>query len=523
MRRSLGVKDGVAIAASSTAATTSIGIGMGALAAYAGRQTPALLLLAFLPILGIALSYARLNRSEPNMGSGYTWVGRSIGPWPGFLTGWVVLVGNVIFMAYTGAVTGSVVLQFLNKLGLRSVLGLELDPSSTGVSTAVGLVALVVVTITAITGVRSATRLQMGLLIFEYAVLLVFCGYALIVGDQPFSLSWLNPFEIGSPTALAQGMVLAVFIYWGWDAAFSVNEETRSASDAARGGLIALVAMLGLFLVGALAFQRVMDADELIRNGPQALTFLGSRLAPEPWASLPLAALMCSAFASLQSSVIPTARGALAMGRDRTLGSIWQRVHPRYGSPAAGTLLIMAIAALLAVLAVGIPELNDMILTAVNSIGLTVALYYGLTALACAVRFRASLREGVVRALRDVVVPAASALVLFGLGGYLVVNYATMSDHFAANPDNGWFMLTLPALFVLLGLAVAAWAKWVRRAPYFRTGHGTDADAITLPMDGPVGSTMDGRVRPPIDDRVGSPTDGRVGPPIDEEGDRTTP
>ncbi|WP_406482368.1 APC family permease [Streptomyces platensis] len=495
MRRSLGVKDGVAIAASSTAATTSIGIGMGALAAYAGRQTPALLLLAFVPILGIALSYARLNRSEPNCGSGYTWVGRTIGPWPGFLTGWVVLVGNVIFMAYTGAVTGSVVLQFLNKLGLYSVWGLRLDPASTGVSTAVGLLALVVVTITAITGVRAATRLQMGLLIFEYAVLLIFCGYALVIGDQPFSLSWLNPFEIGSLQAVAQGMVLAVFFYWGWDAAFSVNEETRNSSDAARGGLIALVVMMGLFLVGALAFQRVMSTGELLHNGPQALTFLGGALAPEPWASLPLAALMCSAFASLQSSVIPTARGALAMARDRTLGPVWQRVHPRYGSPAVGTLLIMAIAALLAVLAVGIPKLNDMILTAVNSIGLTVALYYGLTALACAVRFRDSLRAGVVRALRDVVVPAVSALTLFGLGLYLVWDYATMSDHFELSPDNGWFMLLLPVLFILAGLATAAWAKWVRRAPYFRTGQGTDADAITLPMDGdggPLPSPVEG-------------------------------
>ncbi|BCK66598.1 hypothetical protein Srufu_005510 [Streptomyces libani subsp. rufus] len=282
MRRSLGVKDGVAIAASSTAATTSIGIGMGTLAASAGRQTPALLLLAFVPILGIALSYARLNRSEPNCGSGYTWVGRTIGPWPGFLTGWVVLVGNVIFMAYTGAVTGSVVLQFLNKLGLYSVWGLRLDPASTGISTAVGLLALVVVTITAITGVRAATRLQMGLLIFEYAVLLVFCGYALVIGDQPFSLSWLNPFEIGSLQAVAQGMVLAVFFYWGWDAAFSVNEETRNSSDAARGGLIALVVMMGLFLIGALAFQRVMSTGELLHNGPQALTFLGDALARSP-------------------------------------------------------------------------------------------------------------------------------------------------------------------------------------------------------------------------------------------------
>ncbi|WP_439945656.1 APC family permease [Streptomyces sp. BBFR109] len=485
MRRTLGVRDGIAIAASSTAATTSIGIGMGVLALYAGRQTPALLIVAVLPILGIALSYARLNRTEPNCGNGYTWVGRSIGAWPGFLTGWVVLVANVVFMAYTSAVTGSVILQFVGKLGLHRLFGVALDPGSTGVSTVIGLAALVLVTVTAVTGVRSATRLQWVLLMFEYAVLLVFCTWAIVSGDQPFSWRWLDPFAIGSVHSLAQGLVLAVFVFWGWDAAFTVNEETKNASDASRGGFIALLAMLGLLVFAAIAFQRAMSNDELIAQGPQALTRLGAMLAPEPWASLPLAALMCSAFASLQSAVIPTARGALAMGRDRTLGRLWTKVHPRYGSPAAGTVLIMAMSAGVAVLAVGIPRINLMILTAVNSIGLIVALYYGLTALACAVRFRGALREGPLEALRGVLVPGAGALVLFGLGIYLAYQYATMSDHFEASPDNGWFMLLIPALFVLTGLVAAAVAKWRRRSPYFATGRGTDADALALPMDTP--------------------------------------
>ena len=66
-----------------------------------------------------------------------------------------------------------------------------------------------------------------------------------------------------------------------------------------------------------------------------------------------------------------------------------------------------------------------------------------------------------------------SALALFGLGGYLVWDYATISDHFELSPDNGWFMLLLPAPVDPGRPASAAWAKWVRRAPYFRTGQGT--------------------------------------------------
>ncbi|MEU0672137.1 APC family permease [Streptomyces sp. NPDC006172] len=483
LRRSLGVVDGVAIAASSTAATTSIAIGMGTIATIVGLQAPALLLLAFLPVLGIATAYARLNRSEPNCGNGYTWVGKTLGPWPGFLTGWVTIVGSVIFCAYTSAVMGSVLLILANKAGLHTVAGIALDPSSTGVSTAVGLVLLVGLTALAVTGTRATTRFQFALLVFEYTVLIGFCGWALITGKQPFSLSWFNPFAISDGTAFAQGMVLAVFFFWGWDAAFSVTEETRRPGDSARGGLIALFAMLGLFLFASVAFQREMSLNELIHNGPQALPYLGEKLAAEPWATLPVVALMFSAAASVQSTLIPTARGLLAMGRDRTMGPLWTRVHPRYGTPAAGTAVVLVIASVIALLAVALPRLSDMLLAAVNAIGLLVALYYGLTALACAVRFRSALREGPRAAVPAVGVPAVSSMVLLGLGGYLGHSYLTMSDHFELSPDNGWFMFSLPAVIVLAGLVMAAVAKYVRNSPFFAGGRGTDAEAIDLPMD----------------------------------------
>ncbi|MFJ4713725.1 APC family permease [Streptomyces sp. NPDC088785] len=480
LRRSLGVVDGVAIAASSTAATTSIGIGMGSLAATVGLQAPAILLVAFVPILGIATAYARLNRVERNMGSGYVWVGRSLGPWLGFLTGWVTLVGTLIFMAYTSAVTGSVFLQFANKAHLDAVGGLRLDPNSTALSTVVGLVVLTAVTVTAVTGVRKATRLQAWLLVFEYAVLLGFCGWALVTGSHGFSWAWLNPFAVHDGTGFAQGLVLAVFFFWGWDAAFSVTEETTDVRDAGRGGFIALFTMLALFLYGSVAFQREMSLPELMEQGPQALTYLGAKLADEPWAGLPLLALLFSAVASLQSSVIPTARGLLAMGRDRTMGQVWTRISPRYGSPAIGTVLVTAVSAAVALLALAIPKLNEMILAAVNSIGLVVALCYGLTALACAVRFRGMLGTAPREALRAVVAPGLSGIALLGIGLYLGRDYATMSDHFALSPDNGWFMLSVPAAILLSGLAMAAVAKYHRRSPYFVTGRGTDADAVPL-------------------------------------------
>ncbi|MFE4420120.1 APC family permease [Streptomyces sp. NPDC056817] len=467
MRKSIGVVDGIVLAASSTAATSSIGIGLGLMASIVGLHLPAIMLLAFLPVLGIAGGYGRLNRAEPDAGSSYRWVGRILSPWLGFLTGWVNVVGTIVFMAYTTTVTGSAIIQLLGQATVHSVAGLSLDPDSTLQSTLLGMAVLVAAALVAVRGLDLAARLQKYLLIFEYGVLLAFCGYGLFVGDQPFSLQWYNPFDIPSAEALAQGMVLAVFCYWGFESVFSVGEEVGDPRDASRGGFVALTVMLLLFLLAGTAFQRVLPLGELSDNGAQGLAYFGTKLAHQPLAALPLIALMFSAVASLQASVIPTARGMYAMGRDGVLGSVWTRLHPRHGTPAAGTLLITAIALALAVLALVIPTVNDLIFAAVNAIGIVVALYYALTATAAAVHFRHLLRTSPTEALRAVVGPVLGALALLAIGGYLAWTFYRSTDHLELSADNGWFALLVPVLMIGSGLLAAAWARWHRRSPYF--------------------------------------------------------
>ncbi len=271
-----------------------------------------------------------------------------------------------------------------------------------------------------------------------------------------------------------------VFCYWGFEAVFSVGEEVRDPGDASRAGTIALVSVLAVFLLAGTAFQRVLPLDELAENGAQGLTYFGNRLAQQPLAALPLIALTFSAVASLQAAVIPAARGNFAMGRDRTLGPVWTRLHPKYATPAAGTLLIAAIAAVIALLSLVIPTVTDLIGAAVNTIGIVVALYYALTATASAVRFRHLLRESPSAGLRAVVAPLVSALVLVLLGGYLAWTFYDSADHFELRADNGWFQLLCPVLLIASGVVAGAWARWVRKSPYFTTGRGTDADTGVL-------------------------------------------
>jgi amino acid transporter len=467
MREVLGPVDGAVIAMSNTAPTLSIGIGMGVIAGIVGRSIPALVVLAFLPVLGIASAYSQLNRVERNCGAGYTWVGRTLTPWLGFQSGWVTLAGSTIYLAYGSQVCGALAITFANEAHLHSLFGLALNPGSTALTTVLGLIVLVLLTLTAIRGADLVARFQTPMIVFEYLVLIGFCCYALVKGHQPVTWSWVSPLASGSPKVLANGFVVCVYIFWGWDSVFSVTEETRRPRDAARAGYGSLLLMLGMFLLAAFGLQRLFPTGAMAANAATLLPYLGTTLAREPLAALPLVAMLFSSVASLQSGVLPTARGALAMGRDGALGPVWTRLHKRYATPAYGTVLICSVAALLGVLALGIGTLGQFIAAAAISVGVLVSLYYCLAGFACAVRFRAALLTGAGPALRQVILPGLSALALLAGGVYLAYSDWVSSPGFAFSASNGRFLALVPAVIVAAGIVLSAWAKWGRRAAYF--------------------------------------------------------
>ena len=107
--------------------------------------------------------------------------------------------------------------------------------------TTIGVIFLIVMCAVTAIGIEISARLQWFLLGFEYLMLLIFSVVALIkvyashpAGSIHPSLSWFVPnMNLG---ALSGGVLLALFIYWGWDTAVSVNEETRGQVPHPRGG-----------------------------------------------------------------------------------------------------------------------------------------------------------------------------------------------------------------------------------------------------------------------------------------------
>jgi amino acid transporter len=192
----LGFVSSVVIGVASTAPGYSLAASLGFVVAVAGigLQAPAVLLLAFVPMLLIASAYYYMNRADPDCGTTFSWVTKAMGPSWGWLGGWAIIVADVIVMANLAQIAG--LYSFL-------LFGWESAAESVVAVTAVGVLWIAVMTTICVIGIELSARTQVGLLGAEILTLAAFAVVALIkvaTGDalpdsvDP-SLSWLNPLE----------------------------------------------------------------------------------------------------------------------------------------------------------------------------------------------------------------------------------------------------------------------------------------------------------------------------------------
>ena len=472
-RGALKLLDTVVIAVSSTAPAYSVATAIGALALAVALAAPAAIWVGFLPVMGVAIAYYYLNRVDPNCGASYSWVGKFINPKLGFFSGFVQIAASLIFLSFAAPQAGQATLQLFNAFNLTGIGPLNLDTTSVasqGAAVVIGVLWLAFVTYMVMVGIRVAARFQYVLLGLEYFIVL---GFAIVGyfhgGGSTFSLSWLDPRTFSSVGALAAGVVISVFFYWGWDTAANLNEETTDGREnPGRAGMLGMIALLFIFLVAAISIQMVLTPAEIQANSATTLSAFAKKLVGDPWASLAILAFLSSTVATVQTTLLPSARTAFSMGRDGVLGGIWARVHPTWRTPAIGTLILAVIAGVVALLSPAIGALNAIVAAGVTGLGLLVSVYYGLAAVACVVYYRRALTHSAKGLIFAGIVPALSAIALFGLGIYLIYSQWTSTDKFEVNATNGKFVVAVPVLVMVAAVVALIYSVARRHSPFYR-------------------------------------------------------
>ncbi len=389
----LGLVSSVVMGVASTAPAYSLAATLFFVVALVGLHSPSVAVLAFVPIFLCSIGYSELNKADPDCGTTFTWASRAFGPKTGWAGGWGIVAADILVMASLAQVAGQYFFFLIQ--GPNSSIG---QNASGGWVLLVGIVWIVLMTYICYRGIEVSANFQKVLLGIEIVMLLVMSVTALIkvgvshpAGSLTPSFGWLLPTHI-TLSEFIGGIILMLFIYWGWDTAVSVNEETKDKTKTpGRAAIISTVLLLVTYvivIVSMQAFAGVGSKGVGLTNPAHQFDVLsvtgGAIFGTSGFGTflsrLLILMVLSSAAASTQTTILPTARTTLSMAAYKALPAAFAKIHPKHLTPTVSTLTMGAISIALYVPLNYIAGGNP-IADAVTAIGLYIAFYYGLTGL----------------------------------------------------------------------------------------------------------------------------------------------
>lgn len=296
---------------------------------------------SLLVILFTALSYAKLASVYPVAGSAYTYVQRSVNPYAGFLTAWILLLDYILLP----------MICFL-------FLGLFLNQYCPAVPAWAWIICCVlIVFVINILGIEPTVAVNTWAVLLQaaFSVLFLYVASKLILagGGAGTFFSWqavYNPAEFAvSPFLMSVGILTIAFL--GFDAVTALAEETFQPEKQVPRALLLVVLLSGGFFIIISYFcqlawpsgwQEIVDPNTGFFE--VALQLGADYMQPLYFGISNLASFTCAIAA--QAAI---ARILFGMGRDEALpAKLFAYVHPRFKTPVY-TLVLVSLLSLTAV------------------------------------------------------------------------------------------------------------------------------------------------------------------------------
>ena len=465
----LGLWGSTVIGIASTAPLFSLAATLGFVIIAVGAQAPVAFLLAFVPMLFTAFAYRELNNEVPDCGTVFTWAAKAFGPRTGWMAGWSIGIAGVLVMANLAEIASSYLLRLVGDGSLAD---------NQFVVTLFGCVIIAAMTWVSLRGIQIGERMQQVLLAIQYLAMAAFvvgCLVGYFTGNAPDptppSASWFNPFRADG-SGMVQAVLLALFIYWGWDSCLALTEETRDprrtpGRAATLSTLILLITYVGVTIV-AMMYAGIGSSGTGLANEAHAddvfSGLAGMALGQMGW--FLVIAVAVSALSSSQTTILPTARGTFAMGIYKALPRRVAVLHPVTQTPTFSTLLI-GVTSIIYYAGMNLISTN-VLGDSVLSIGLAIAFFYGIASFACIAYFRKNLFD----TWRNAIFRFAFPL----LGGIFMTWAFVQSAIDMAHPDygssqlfgvGGAFLIGIGSL-VLGALLMFLWALLPGSRDYFQ-------------------------------------------------------
>ncbi len=310
-------------------AGTAIGVAIFSILAPGAKLAgPALLLsmlIAVVPMVLFAVTYAFMGSAAPVSGASYEWSRRFIHPFVGFIIGWLRIAGStsaLVLYAFVLVQYWSMVIDLPVKPAMFAVLFLFYVMNTLGVSV-----------------VARGQSLMMFVLMATCVVLVI---SAFSKGDAGNFTPMLTHGWSGTFAAVA----LMVSLFLGIETATEVGEEVTDARRTLPLGIgLAITVTAAFYFAVAAAAVAVLGAGPLGESEAPLLDMAKVTLGKFGQPLILIGATVAIG-TSLNAIALIFSRSLFAMGRSGVLPEALARVHPRWGTPYVATTVVFLLCAL---------------------------------------------------------------------------------------------------------------------------------------------------------------------------------
>lgn len=293
-----------------------------------------------------ALCYAELASAIPVSGSAYSYAYASLGELMAMIVGGCLLLEYEISTAAV-AVGWS---EYINHL-LRNIFGIEMPealsnaPEQGGIINLPAVILVGMCALLLIRGASESAKVNAVMMVIKVTVLLVFVAIA-ATGWNSDNLANFAPFGVSGVTA-ATGIIF--FSYVGLDVISTAGEEVKNPRKTMpRAILIALVVVTSVYVLVTITAVAAQPWEKF--EGQKAgLSQILQDVTGAQWPGTLIAAgAVISIFSVTLVILYGMTRIIFSMARDGMLPEIFHRVNPHTLTPVRNTIVVSAVAALLA-------------------------------------------------------------------------------------------------------------------------------------------------------------------------------
>ena len=330
-------------------------VGLGLVLAYAAGASNVAFLFAGIVYVCIGLAYTELAATYPVAGGGQYFVMRGLGDFFGFVAGWAVLLDftiDVTLFAWS-------CVDYLSQL--IPVFVSSLHP---WVHFWVVFVLIAALCILNMIGVRESTAFQGAVSAIDVLSETLILCFGFLFAFDPQLLVHTMTSAWPSPFALMQGVSLAIISFVGLESISQAAQETQRPASVIPRTSVALILTILIFALGysnlalgmhpwhtvhdstghAVAFWQIFPGNS--DNQGKGVALLAAQV---PYWGLiaqyyvPILGAILLLISS-NSGVFGSSRIAYAMSRERLLPSMFQRVHPKFRTPAISIVTFCGLA-----------------------------------------------------------------------------------------------------------------------------------------------------------------------------------